>query len=287
MTSQKKLTSLTTLLSFSFLNKQSNLSDIHVENGSTLIESKLESKETKFKESTNNSEELQKLIDELNYFQVCILITTSDHEPKQELLLSILPEAHLDNEESIIEYRTRKLVLAPAIPPKKRRLGYLKKNRFARTEMTRANYYHIFSKVYKKASFYSLENSSGYKGICPIFFDESSAEKFLIKSARRTIYLLRNLKRKTLKEFATGILNSEIKKIGLGNLIDYYSKEENIEVLDELEFIFIPELSKTNNYSRMDKKKINLLLKNKDFSFYFRKFKELKELKEDSSNIEA
>jgi hypothetical protein len=284
MTIKKKLTSLTTLLSFSFLNKQSNISDIHFEKDPKFIESKLESNETKFKESTNESEKLKKLIDELNHFQVYILITTSNEEPKQELLLSILPEAHLDNEESIIEYRTRKLLLAPAIPPKRRRLGYLKKNRFARIEMARSNYYHIFSKIYKKSSFYSLENSSGYKGICPIFFDETSAEKFLIKSARRTVYLLRNLKRKTLKEFATGILNSEIKKIGLGNLIDYYSKEENLEVLNELEFIFIPDLSKTNNYSRSDKKKINLLLKNKDFSFYYKKFKELRE---DSANIET
>lgn len=277
MTIKKKLASLTTLLSFAFVNKQSNISKIPFEKDSKFIESKLESNQTNLKELTNKSKELQNLIDDLNNFEVYILTTTSNEEPNQELLLSILPEAHLDNEESIIEYRTRKLLLAPAIPPKKRRLGYLKKNKFARTEMVRANFFHIFSKIYKKATFYSLDNSCGYKGICPIFFDETSAEKFLLKSARRTVYLLRNLRRKTLKEFATGILNSEIKKIGLGNLIDYYSKEENIEVLNELEFIFIPELSKENNYSRSHKKKINLLLKNKDFSFYYKKFRELRE----------
>nr|YP_002327463.1 unidentified reading frame 1 [Vaucheria litorea]ACF70880.1 unidentified reading frame 1 [Vaucheria litorea] len=277
MTINKKLTSLSTLLSFSLINKQPNISEVLLEKDSKIIESQLESNQIESEELTIESEKLQKLIDELNQFKVYILITSSNEEPKQELLLSILPEAHLDNEESIIEYRTRKLILAPSVPPKKRRLGYLKKNRFARVEMLRANFYHIFAKIYKKPTFYSSDNSSGYKGICPIFFDETSAQNFLIKSARRTVYLLRNFKIRTLREFAVGILNSEIKKIGLGNLIDYYSKEENKEVLNEIEFIFIPELSKFNNYSRAEKKKINLLLKNKDFSYYYKKFKEIRE----------
>jgi hypothetical protein len=228
------------------------------------------------------NKKLQCLINELNELKVNILVTLPFKEEKQdEVLLSLVTEARLDTEQYLIDYRHRKLLLARS--SRQPITHIFKKDRYSIAEMLRANRFPVHAKTYRNAKSYSFENSYGYKSICPIFFDKNSAENFLIKSSRETIILLRNIPLKSNKEILKGILNTKIKTIGLGDLIEYFSRVENKEVFNKFEFVFIPYLDDLNILSQKEKKMIDYIIKTKNFAFYHTEFLKLQNKSQNSN----
>jgi hypothetical protein len=243
------------------------------------IEAKLESFEKEKIRITNKK--LQHLIDELNELKVHILVTMPfSDEKKEDILLSLVSEGRLDSEQPLIDYRHRKLLLARSSTQPITHI--LKKDRYSIAEIIRANRYPVQAKTYRNAKSYSVENSCGYKSICPIFFDKPSAENFLIKSSRETILLLRYIPSKSNKEILKGVLNTQIKTIGLGDFIEYFTRIENENILDKIEFLFVPYLGKLNTFTVKDKKKIDNIIKTKNFAFYQTEFLKLQK---NSENI--
>jgi hypothetical protein len=233
-------------------------------------EAKLESSE----EERFKNKKLQNLINELNELKVYFLVTTPFNETiKENVLLSLVSEVRLDSEEALINYRHRKLFLTRS--SKQRLTNILKKDRYSIAEITRANRYPIHTKTYRNAKSYSFENSCGYKSVSTIFFDKVSAEKFLIKSSRETLLVLRYLPSRSNKEILKGILNTQIKSIGLGDFIEYFTRVENEDILKRIEFLFVPDLGKLNTLTVKSKKIIDKIIKNKNFAFYQEEFLKL------------
>lgn len=236
------------------------------------IEAKLESFEKEKIRISNKK--LQHLINELNELKVHVLVTMSfNDEKKESVLLSLISEARLDSEQALLDYRHRKLLLARS--SKQRITNILKKDRYSIAEIIRANRYPVQAKTYRNAKSYSVENSCGYKSICPVFFDKTSAENFLLKSSRETILLLRHIPSKSNKEILKGLLNTQIKTMGLGDFIEYFSRIENESISNQLEFLFVPYLGELNTLTIKDKKKINSIIKGKNYAFYQEEFLKL------------
>jgi hypothetical protein len=240
-------------------------------------------KSNKTKNSKLESEQLQNLIDELNEIEVHILVTAPLKKGNPDIMLSLISEVRLDVENLLIDYRQRKIILTRSFP---KRTGYIfRKDHYSIKEILRANQCKVNVRSYTNAKNYSIENSSGYKGICPIFFDQISAENFLIKSAQETLILLRTLPTKSNKEFAKGLLNTKVQTIKLGNLIDYLSQTDCKYDKNKVEFLFVPELGELNNYSKIKRKKINYIIKTKNFAFYQNQFLKIRETSEDYPEI--
>lgn len=277
---KKKIVSIfSTFLGF-LTNRNKILIEPVIKSECFFIEAKLESFEKEKPRITN--EKLQHLINELNELKVHILVTIPfNDEEKEDILLSIVSEGRLDSEQVLIDYRHRKLLLARSSTQPITHI--LKKDRYSIAEIIRANRYPVQAKTYRNAKSYSFENSCGYKSICPIFFDKPSAENFLIKSSRETILLLRHIPTKSNKEILKGILNTQIKTIGLGDFIEYFTRIENENVFSKIEFLFVPYLGELNNLTVKDKKKIDNMIKTKNFSFYQTEFLKLQKNSENTN----
>lgn len=268
---KKLISTLSTFLGF-LTNKNKVVIETVIKPEPSFIEAKLESFEKEKIRITNKK--LQHLINELNELKVHILVTMPfSDEKKEDILLSLVSEGRLDSEQVLIDYRHRKLLLARS--SKQPITNILKKDRYSIFEMIRANRYPVQAKTYRNAKSYSFENSCGYKSICPIFFDKPSAENFLIKSSRETILLLRHIPSKSNKEILKGILNTQIKTIGLGDFIEYCTKIENENIFNNIEFLFVPHLGELNTLTVKDKKKIDNMIKTKNFAFYQTEFLKL------------
>lgn len=274
MVNKKKLVSIFSALWFSLTNKNKIVTETSMQVEPLIKEIKLKSSEKEKTKTTNK--QLQDLINELNELQVHILVTIPfKDEKKEDILLSLMSEARLDSEQALIDYRHRKLLLTRSTTQPLTNI--LKKDRYSISEILRANRYPIHAKTYRNAKSYSIENSCGYKSICPIFFDKVSAENFLIKSSRETILLLRNMPLKSNKEILKGFLNTKIKTIGLGDLIQHFSNIENEIIFNRIEFLFVPYINELESLSKIDKKKIENIIKTKNFAFYHDKFLQLQE----------
>jgi hypothetical protein len=274
MAKKKKLVSIFSALWLSLTNKNKIVTETSMQVESLIKETKLKSSEKEKTKTTNK--QLQDLINELNELQVHILVTIPfKDEKKEDILLSLMSEARLDSEQALIDYRHRKLLLTRSSTQPLTNI--LKKDRYSISEILRANRYPIHAKTYRNAKSYSIENSCGYKSICPIFFDKVSAENFLIKSSRETILLLRNMPLKSNKEILKGFLNTKIKTIGLGDLIKHFSNIENETIFNKIEFLFVPYINELENLSKIDKKKIENIIKTKTFAFYHDKFLRIQE----------
>ena len=276
---KKKLVSIfSTFLSF-LTNRNKVLIETVVKPEPFFIEAKLESLEKEKIILTNKK--LQHLINELNQLKDHILVTIPiSDEKKENILLSLVSEGRLDSEEVLIDYRHRKLLLARSSTQPITHI--LKKDRYSVAEIIRANRYPVHAKTYRNAKSYSFENSCGYKSICPIFFDKISAENFLLKSSRETILLLRHIPSKSNKEILKGILNTQIKSIGLGDFIEYFTRIENENILNKIEFLFVPCLGELNTFTVKERKKIDNIIKTKNFAFYQTEFMKLQK---NSENI--
>lgn len=265
MTKKKKLVSIFSALWLSLTNKNKIVNETLIQGEPLIIETKLQLSEKEKTKTTNK--QLQDLINELNELQVHILVTIPfKDENKEDIFLSLMSEARLDSEQSLIDYRHRKLLLTRSSTQPLTHI--LKRDRYSISEILRANRYPVHAKTYRNAKSYSIENSCGYKSICPIFFDKVSAENFLIKSSRQTILLLRNMPLKSNKEILKGFLNTKIKTIGLGDLIEYFSTLENEIIFNKIEFLFVPYINELESLSKIDKKKIENIIKTKSFAFY-------------------
>lgn len=265
MTKKKKLVSIFSALWLSLTNKNKIVNETLIQVEPLIIETKLQLSEKEKTKTTNK--QLQDLINELNELQVHILVTIPfKDENKEDIFLSLMSEARLDSEQSLIDYRHRKLLLTRSSTQPLTHI--LKRDRYSISEILRANRYPVHAKTYRNAKSYSIENSCGYKSICPIFFDKVSAENFLIKSSRQTILLLRNMPLKSNKEILKGFLNTKIKTIGLGDLIEYFSTIENEIIFNKIEFLFVPYINELESLSKIDKKKIENIIKTKSFAFY-------------------
>jgi len=274
MVNKKKLASIFSALWLSLTNKNKIVTETSMQVEPLIKEIKLKSSEKEKTKTTNKK--LQDLINELNELQVHILVTIPfKDEKKEDILLSLMSEARLDSEQALIDYRHRKLLLTRSTTQPLTNI--LKKDRYSISEILRANRYPIHAKTYRNAKSYSIENSCGYKSICPIFFDKVSAENFLIKSSRETILLLRNMPLKSNKEILKGFLNTKIKTIGLGDLMQHFSNIENEIIFNRIEFLFVPYINELENLSKIDKKKIENIIKTKNFAFYHDKFLQLQE----------
>lgn len=274
MINKKKLVSIFSALWFSLTNKNKIVTETSMQVEPLIKEIKLKSSEKEKTKTTNK--QLQDLINELNELEVHILVTIPfKDEKKEDILLSLMSEARLDSEQALIDYRHRKLLLTRSTTQPLTNI--LKKDRYSISEILRANRYPIHAKTYRNAKSYSIENSCGYKSICPIFFDKVSAENFLIKSSRETILLLRNMPLKSNKEILKGFLNTKIKTIGLGDLLQHFSNIENEIIFNRIEFLFVPYINELEGLSKIDKKKIENIIKTKNFAFYHDKFLQLQE----------
>lgn len=269
MAKKKKLVSVLSTLWLSLTNKNKIVTETLTQIEPLILETKLQSTEKEKTKTTNK--QLQDLIDELNELQVHILVTIPfKDEKKEDIFLSLMSEPRLDSEQSLIDYRHRKLLLTRSSTQPLTNI--LKKDRYSISEILRANRYPVHAKTYRNTKSYSIENCCGYKSICPIFFDKMSAENFLIKSSRETILLLRNMPLKSNKEILKGFLNTKIKTIGLGDLIEYIFNIENKIIFNKIEFLFVPYINELENLSKIDKKKIENIIKTKNLAFYREEF---------------
>jgi hypothetical protein len=119
---------------------------------------------------------------------------------------------------------------------------------------------------------YFVISEGGYKSICPVFFDETSAKNFLMENIGKTFEdqirredMEDNIKvkknqfnlpftssKKTNRRYKLPRLSKKIENIkiiclGLGDFIEYYSTVPNKEALEKVEFFFIPKLDSINS----------------------------------------
>lgn len=270
---KKKLVSILSTFWLSLTNKTNVEVNTMIKSEPFLVEAKLQLFEKEKIKTTNK--ELENLVNKLNELKVNILVTLPfDNKENGEVLLSLVSEARLDSEQALIDYRHRKLLLTRLT---KQPLTYiLKKDRYSIFEIIREKCSPVHARIYRNAKSYSVENFYGYKSICPIFFDKNSAENFLIKSSKEMLILLNNIPSKSNKEILKGILNTQIKSVGLGDLIDYFSSLENEKFSNKLEFLFVPYLEDLDNLNLENKKKIEDIIKTESFASYQTKFLKLR-----------
>lgn len=266
----KNLISILVTIWFFFTNTNKITAEKLGKSESLIVKTELETFEQEKFDKTNKK--LQKLIDDLNTIKIYVLVTTPlKNEDKEDILISLISEARLDAEQHLIDYRHRKLLLtrSSSQPIRSRR------EKYSIEEILRSNRFLVNSKTYRNAKSYSIDNSCGYKSICPIFFDKFSAENFLIKSSRRTILMLRTLPIRSNKETFNGMFNARIKLVHLGDFMEYMTRQENENIFDKFEFLFVPYLSQFHNLTPIEKRRINKIIKTKNFRVYQEEFLEL------------
>ena len=218
-------------------------------------------------ETTGDS--LNKFIQKLNNQEIFLLVTESKKNEKP-LLLSLQTEDRLNSEQALINYRHTKF------------LFYSKNSRFVKTrkisiyETLRPNWFPSLAKAFRSGKSYYPNNEGGYKSICPVFFDKSSAKNFLLQTSKDALRTLRNLPTESKQENLQGLLNTKIISLGFGDFIEYFSLSKNQTDLNKVEFLFVPPLQKSTKNTKQEDKKINSLINNKSFKSYQRQYFDLK-----------
>lgn len=289
---KKNIIMLFTMLWFSFSNTNQIAAENLVKSKSLQIKTEQQTFEEEKKKISFEKEnlvkikkKLQQLINDLNQLKVYALVTTTVDEKneKQDVLLSLIPESRIDTEQTVIDYRYHKIIFTRTYA--KRRRTVSKKNRFYIIHIVRGNQFPGISKLYRDGKYYSVENAFGYKSICPLFFDKYTAENFLLKSVKRTGIILQNIPEESNKEIVDGLLHTKLKAIPLGDLFAYLTTQENAQIFENFEFLFVPYFSKINSMTLRERLKFNKLVRKKSFNFYQKRFLEFQKSLEDIKDI--
>lgn len=122
----------------------------------------------------------------------------------------------------------------------------------------------LFTSLLRGGKSYFVSPEGGYKSICPVFFDENSAQNFIIENTERDIKnlverknteenqspkdnpfklpFLSNKKRGRGPKLIKNLQNFKIICLGLGDFVEYYSTMPNKKALEKVEFFFVPDL---------------------------------------------
>ena len=206
---------------------------------------------------------LNKFIQELNNQEIFLLVSESKKNEKP-LLLLLHTEDRLNSEQALINYRHTKFLFFP------KRSTVPKEYVYPKT--VRSNQFPTLAKAFRSGKSYYPTNEGGYKSICPVFFDNSSAQDFLVQTSKNATRILKTLPAESSKENLHGLLNTKIISLGFGDFLEYFSLDKNQPDLKKVEFLFVPSLQKT---TKTENKKINTLIKNKSFKFYQRQYFDL------------
>lgn len=227
--------------------------------------------------SEKNNNELLQFLNELNKTEIYVLVTDATQEKlDKQILLLLHTEDRLNSEQALINYRYVKFLFSST----RNIFGEDKKVSIYR--ILRSNRFPCLARTFRSGKSYYINNQGGYKSLCPVFFDKSSADDFLVQTSRDALTLLNNIPSKSNKEILRGILNTKIISLGLGDLIEYYSLEKNKSNLEKVDFLFIPCLQKEKVKSKDLEKKINNIVNNKSFKTYQQEYYNLKASKNDN-----
>lgn len=145
--------------------------------------------------------------------------------------------------------------------------------------------------------YYPENNQGGFKSICPIFFDFTTAEEFLCDAMENDVELLSNITTEgtyvfphifldgkwPAKIILHPLLRSEIITVGLGDFLRYYSQFDylknkdtinSLNPLNQIEFLFIPN---PEELVRLEKINIPKRILKKIFFFLPKKWIKLKQ----------
>lgn len=215
--------------------------------------------------------QLRQFLNELNKTEIYLLVTEfSEDKSNNPILLLLHTEDRLNSEQAIINYRHLKFLFSSS------NAKFIKNRNFSIHEIIRPNWFPSLSKSFRGGKSYYENNVGGYKSICPVFFNKSSAEDFLIQGSRETLNLLKHLPIGSNKEIVQGLLNTKIISIGLGDFVEYYSLEKNEKFLENVDFLFVPVLQKEDYPNKEFEKKIRTLVNKKTFKSYQKQYYKLK-----------
>lgn len=257
-------------LSFSFLStKEFKNFKIFEEKNDIVVLADLK-KQTKQEKNDilEKNQNLKEFINELNKKEIYLLVTELSDKP---ILLLLHTEDRLNSEQSLIDYRHLKFLFSSS------NARYIKNKNFSIYEIIRPNWFPSLSKTFRWGKSYYVDNLGGYKSICPVFFDKTSAEDFLIQTSKDALHLLKTIPVESNKEILKGLINTKIISLGLGDFIEHYSSEKNKNYLKQIEFLFLPIIETENNVSKSKQKEIYSLVNTQSFKKYQNHYYKLKE----------
>lgn len=221
-----------------------------------------------------NNNELIKFLKELNKTEIYVLVTDAIQEKlDKHILLLLHTEDRLSSEQALINDRSLKFLFSTTTA------RYKKYKRFSVYDLVNWRRFPAYSKTFRSGKSYYVNNQGGYKSICPVFFDKSSADDFLIQTSRDALTLLKNIPPESNQEILKGILNTKIISLGLGDFIEYYSLDENKTNLEKVDFLFVPCLRKEKVNSKNLEKRIKNIVNTKSFKSYQQEYYNLKAIK--------
>ena len=258
-------------------NKHQDLFEVIKQSEISNIEAKLEklSKEEPVLKLTDKKQ-LKKFVDELNKTKIYLLVTKpQEKKMNKQILLLLHTEDRLNSEQSLINYRHKKLSIFGINNKddltKEPDIASVKKN-VSIPKVVRPAMYSTLAKAFRGGKSYYINNLGGYKSICPVFFNKLSAADFLLQTSKNALPLLKNLPLKNTKEISNGILNTKIISLGLGDFIEYYSMDTNKKYLNKVEFLFVPNLQKPE---KNEKRTFDIKI-NKNFNKYQKEYYAIK-----------
>jgi hypothetical protein len=211
------------------------------------------------------TKQIQEFLNDLNKTEIYLLVTELKKEKNDNPILLLLhTEDRLNSEQSLINYRHLKFLFSLD----EERPRFIKTGHFSINEIVRPNWFPSLAKTFRNGKSYYVNNLGGYKSICPVFFDKASAEDFLLQTSKDALILLKTLPLDSNKEILQGLLNTKIISIGLGDFVEYYSKDKNKTYLEKVDFLFVPCLQKQKNLSKNKQKKITGIVNSKNFKQY-------------------
>lgn len=212
---------------------------------------------------------LKNFLQELNSQEIFLLVTEQEKIGKP-LLLLLHTEDRLNSEQALINYRHIKFLFSS------KNSRFIKNRNFSIYEMLRPNWFPSLAKTFRSGKTYYPNNMGGYKSICPVFFDKSSAEDFLLQTSKKALHTLRNLPSKSKKENLQGFLNTKIISLGFGDFIEYFSLDKNQADLKKVEFLFVPSFKESSKNNKIETKKINKIINTTTFKSYQKQYFDLK-----------
>lgn len=214
---------------------------------------------------------LQNYIQDLNQTEVYLLVTQPIKEKRGKNILLLLQNENRLNSVPFLNRRRTQLIQLKRSKQKGVNLTHLPEKgrpykRLRLKQLLKVKKFTIKGRYLTTNKAYTINNLTGSKSICPIFFSKDTAENFLIKTTKDT--LSRSNYRMGLdkggKDTIKNILNSKIITVGFGDFIHYYSSLSNEKNLNKIEFLFFPNLEdlKENKQKALDP------ISTKNFNFY-------------------
>lgn len=256
---------------FLFPVKEQNLSLFLDNSKQNITNAKIENLDTKEKKTL----ELDSFIKELNQTEIFLLVTKPlKYKKDKNHLVLLQPNDRRPGNEAILNHSRSHLYFDK---------GFLYFDVLLSRILAHTRIHDSLDwKEFRDRKIYYPDSIGGYKSISPIFFNKETAEDFLIHSMETFFNSLEETeeinskeKEKFQKYYLQKSLQAKIISVGLGDFIQYYSEEDNKQVLEQVEFLFFPLMEELKAGQQSDRK-VMKLIKNTTFQDYQEKYYDLK-----------